>query len=101
MKTVYFVRHGQSEANASQGLQWPESPLTEQGRSEARAVAERAQKLPVEAIVASPYARAKETAEIIGGKIGMPVEFSELFVERVKPSSLKERPHDDPDARNI
>jgi broad specificity phosphatase PhoE len=84
MKKIYLIRHGQSEDNTAARYQAPDSPLTEKGRDQARFAAERVSRLPIEAVVASPLPRARETAEIIAAKTGKAVEFSELFVERKK-----------------
>ena len=79
MKTIYFVRHGQSEGNVSAVYQTVSSPLTEGGKRQARFIAERCSKLPIEAVVSSTQLRAKETASIIAEKTGHTVEFSDLF----------------------
>jgi broad specificity phosphatase PhoE len=87
-KTVYFVRHGQSEANASGNFQFPETPLTEKGREQAGRVAERVARLEFETLISSPYVRAQQTAQAITNVTNKPAELSDLFVERVKPSSI-------------
>jgi probable phosphoglycerate mutase len=94
-KTVYFVRHGQSEDNAAPVFQSPDSPLSELGRSQARRVAGRVSKLSFEALIASPFQRAKETAEAIARVTGMEPEYSELFTERRKPACLNGKPYND------
>jgi probable phosphoglycerate mutase len=96
MKRVYFVRHGESEGNVGMAWQTWDSPLTEHGREQARFVAQRCTRLPLEHIIASPFPRAKETAEIISKEINIPIEFSDLFVERRRPSEqIGERRDDD------
>lgn len=88
MKTVYLVRHGESEGNVDPIFQGADSPLTEVGKRQAEYVAERCKALPVEAFVASSMVRAQETARIIEEKIGKSPESSDLFVERMRPSSI-------------
>lgn len=62
MKKIWFIRHGESLANAGEATQDHQSiPLTEQGWSQARAVSLTVPK--PELIITSPYVRAKETAE--------------------------------------
>ena len=39
-------------------------------------------------MIASPYERTKETAEIIGKELGMTAEYCELLVERKNPSEI-------------
>lgn len=95
-KTVYFVRHGQSEGNVGAEFQGPNSPLSATGHVQAQAVANRLAKIEFEALIASPWARAKETAQVVGKVTGMEPEFSELFIERVKPTSINGKLHTDP-----
>jgi broad specificity phosphatase PhoE len=86
MKTVYFVRHGESESNAGSVNKGPAAQLTPRGYEQAAFIAERAAKLPVETIMSSQYPRAMETARIIAERIGVPVEYDNVFRERVRPS---------------
>lgn len=97
MKKIYFVRHGESEGNVGPLRQSSNTPLTEKGRRQAIFIAERAKKLPVEAIIASPMKRAEETAQIIVEKVGLNLEYSNLFVERRRPSVSLGKPKDDPE----
>ena len=108
MKTVYFVRHGQSETNANieagkgQGVfQGISSPLTEKGREQARFIAERAAKLPIDIILTSHAVRARMTAEEIQRATGKPLEVVELFVERMSPTSILGKPRSDAAAREL
>lgn len=88
MKTIYFIRHGQSEGNASLlRQQTGETVLTERGIAQAREVARHLKQLPIEAIISSTYARAMATAAELGAATGIPVEQSELFKERVRPGA--------------
>ncbi|HEX8591566.1 MAG TPA: histidine phosphatase family protein [Candidatus Paceibacterota bacterium] len=86
MKTVYFVRHGQSRGNASLITQQTETTeLTARGRLQAEEVARHLQRIPLEAVIASTFARARSTAEEIGRGLGLRVEHSPLFIERRRP----------------
>lgn len=86
MKTVYFVRHGRSQGNASLVLQQTEhTELHARGVAEAKEVARHMKKLPLQAIISSTFARAKATAAELGRETGIPVEYSELFIERTRP----------------
>jgi broad specificity phosphatase PhoE len=98
-KVVYFVRHGQSEDNVAPVFQSPHSPLSEVGRTQAQRIAARVAKLSFDALLASPYQRAKETAEAIGKVTGKVPEFCALFTERVKPTSVNGKPYTDEAAR--
>jgi broad specificity phosphatase PhoE len=100
-KTVYFVRHGESVGNVSPMFQPPNSALTDAGRAQAARIAERVAKLSFETLIASPLIRAKETAEAIVMTTGKNPEYSDLFVERIKPSRLVGKPSRDDEARKL
>lgn len=103
MKTIYFVRHGEAEHNVASTMyrNGPESQLTERGIAQSKFIAARATKLPIEALIASPYIRTKKTAEYISAATGIPLEFSELFTEVAPPTTLFGREAGDPEVRDI
>lgn len=86
MKTIYFVRHGETEANVQRVLAGArtDSLLTEMGVQQARGSAEIIRSLRVDAIVSSPLTRAYHTAQIIADGIGFAGQISKsaLFTER-------------------
>lgn len=86
MKHLYFCRHGQSELNkAGMRAGQIETPLTEEGRLQAKQAGESARFLGIDYIISSPYSRALDTAQIIADAIGYPsekIELNALFVER-------------------
>jgi 2,3-bisphosphoglycerate-dependent phosphoglycerate mutase len=100
-KTVYLVRHGQSEDNIAPVFQSPGSPLSPEGKRQAELIAERATRLSFETLIASPLERARQTAEVIARATGKEAELSPLFVERIKPSRINGKPHDDKEAAAI
>ena len=74
---LIFVRHGQSQFNVDQsgGM---DSPLTELGRRQAHRVGlYLAREQKIDLIYSSPYARAKETAQIIATYVGRPIEYKD------------------------
>jgi broad specificity phosphatase PhoE len=87
-KPVYhfvFVRHGESIGNAQARWQGQSDyALTDKGRVQARALAERwkAEGVQFDLILASPLMRAKETAEIIAAAVGNQVEYDPILLER-------------------
>jgi len=87
-KPIYhftFLRHGESVGNAQARWQGQSDyPLTERGRAQARALAERWQSeaMKFDLVIASPLGRAKETAEIIAAALNMKVEFDPIWLER-------------------
>lgn len=100
-KNIYLVRHGQSESNALQTQQGPDSKLTERGRAQAQCVAKRFESIPVQKIITSSLKRAQETAEIIGSHLDISVESSDAFVERKKPTRIMGIKSSDPDAAQV
>ena len=82
MKTIYFVRHGQTEWNAIQRMQGRlNSDLNEIGRRQAHENGRLLQDVGLEALVASPLDRARQTAEIISDYVGLPIAYDERIVE--------------------
>lgn len=100
-KIVYFVRHGQSTGNIVPVFQPLDSPLNEKGKLQAEKIAERVSKISFESLISSSLPRAKETANAIAQATGKPVEFSELFVERMKPIRLEGQRYDDEEADKL
>lgn len=72
--TVYLVRHGETPGNRLRRYQPYDTPLSEQGREQARLVAERLAhpgEGPFTALYASDLARTMETARTIGARLGL------------------------------
>lgn len=89
-KLIYFVRHGETESNITGIRQGQEGHLTQKGKEQVLATAKRFPKIKgiPEVIIASPYERTKETAEIIRSELKLRVEYSALLVERRNPSEI-------------
>jgi len=98
---VYFVRHGESVSNAIKIRQGPDAPLSDKGRKQAEFVADRFTRIKINTIIASPYERAKETAEIIQKKINKPLRFCDLAIERKPPSEVIGKTNNDPGIQEI
>ena len=74
MTTLLLVRHGETDWNAEGRLQGhTDRPLNDYGRRQAAALAEELAGREIDAIYASDLARARETAEIVAARIGLPV----------------------------
>jgi broad specificity phosphatase PhoE len=72
--TLLLVRHGETDWNAEGRLQGhTDRPLNDYGRRQAKELAERLAAEQVDAIYTSDLSRAKETAEIVGERLGLPV----------------------------
>ena len=82
MTTLYFVRHGESEANAAHRFSGrSDSPLTERGRRQALAVAEALRDTPFDRIIATPLSRSLDTALAIARERRMPLEVERDLLE--------------------
>jgi 2,3-bisphosphoglycerate-dependent phosphoglycerate mutase len=82
--TFTFLRHGESVGNAENRFQGhADFPLTERGREQARALAERWQTEGVtfERAFASPLRRARETAEIVCAALDVRLEIDQDWME--------------------
>ena len=82
-KTLYFVRHGQTDWNAIMRMQgqW-DSQLTEAGKGHAAGSGELLKRLGgVEKIYASPLLRTRQTADIVSQKLGLPYEQDDRLKE--------------------
>jgi phosphohistidine phosphatase len=73
---LYFLRHAHAFAREDWQGEEAARPLTDKGRKQAEAAAAGLATLrpAIGAIISSPYARAYETAVIVGRVLGMPVE---------------------------
>ena len=80
---LYFVRHGESEANTRHVISNRESPfgLTERGQDQARALAEKLKDVPFRAIFCSPVLRARQTADILSQAFQIPYQVTEALRE--------------------
>jgi probable phosphoglycerate mutase len=73
--TLYFVRHGESEANAAHIFAGQrDSPLTAKGREQAKVVAKALQPVHFDRIVTSTLSRTRDTAAEIAAGRGVTVE---------------------------
>lgn len=76
MNTVYFTRHGQTVWNVENKICGvTDSPLTDLGRRQARALGRRLAADPhgITRILCSPLSRARETAELVAAETGLPL----------------------------
>ena len=75
MTTLLLVRHGETDWNADGRLQGQtDRPLSDYGREQALQLADDLQGEGFDAIYSSDLSRARETAEIVGARLGLRVE---------------------------
>jgi len=83
----YFVmRHGGTGGNKKEIVSYKDEArdhLTEEGREQSRASAKSLKNKGIDFIVSSPFARTRETAEIVRSELGLP-ESAMVFDERLK-----------------
>ncbi len=85
-KTIYFVRHGETDANVSKivaGGEY-ESQLTKNGKEQAKKAGQGLKDKNIDLIVCSPMERTKDTAVIIAKEIGYDpakIEYDKNFIE--------------------
>jgi broad specificity phosphatase PhoE len=82
MTTFFFVRHGESEANAAHRFSGrSDSPLTDRGRKQAEIVAAALEAVPFDRLVATPLSRSLDTALVVGRRRKMPVDVVDDLIE--------------------
>ena len=75
MTTLLLVRHGETDWNAEGKLQGhTDRPLNDYGRRQAQLLGDRLAAEQFDAVYASDLCRARETAEILGEKLGLAVD---------------------------
>jgi probable phosphoglycerate mutase len=80
---ILLARHGETDDNVPpprvQG--WIDTPLNERGREQARELAAAVQARGLAAVHSSHLARARETAEIVAGELGLEVVTDDRLAE--------------------
>ena len=89
-KIIYFFRHAQSDENINQNknIHARDQYLTEVGKLQSIQLAQRIKSLELPFLISSPLTRAKETSKIISSIINIDINYSDLFIEKQKPSSI-------------
>ncbi len=87
MKEIYFMRHGESTANAKRIIAGhADAPLTKKGIEQAHMAGRDIvrQKLTFDLIFSSPLKRALDTAHIVAGEVGLSKDIiiSDLLIEQ-------------------
>src|ERR1700737_400105 len=84
MGKLIMIRHGESEGNRDRRFTTtPDAPLTDLGREQAAQVARLiARRYHPRLVITSPYARARETGEIIAAALHLPLEVEQGIYER-------------------
>ena len=79
---LYLARHGETAWNIDQRVQgWEDSPLTEKGLRQAKALADRLERVPLVAVYSSDLGRANHTARIVAQRHNLDVQVRNSFRE--------------------
>ncbi len=82
MTTILLIRHGETDAIGNWIAGWsPGVPLNPAGRQQAERLAGRLSSGAVGAIYSSPLERARQTAEFLAARLGLPVRECDEFRE--------------------
>ena len=81
MTVFHLLRHGERASGRVLAGRTPGIGLTERGRSEIGAVAERLAGQDIAAIYSSPLQRTRESAEILAERLDLPVAFRDELIE--------------------
>lgn len=95
---LYLVRHGQSELDHKNIHRDHTPSLSKEGEQQAAAVAKRFSRIAVDAVMASDYVRARETADEIARVTGKEIIEIDLLREQKRPSEIIGKQKDDPEA---
>ena len=84
MKTIYFMRHTQSEVNLQDIVASRLNvSLTKKGKSDAKKIADRIHKLiTIDRVISSPLMRAKQTAIPIAKNFDLQLEIDDRLIEQ-------------------
>lgn len=91
---LFLVRHGKTDAEINGVRQTQDTPLGEQGRKEVAFLANEFEGKRIDAIISSPWTRARETAEAIAAKLNLPITYTDLVRERAHDKRLQGAPID-------
>ncbi len=91
IKSVYFIRHGQTNKNKSLVHQSPNEHINENGKSQAADLAQFLVDKNIDTIICSDYKRAVETAGYISERLGIEILQDEVLREFMVPVEIHGR----------
>lgn len=100
-KTVYLVRHGETEYNAALRHQDNSVVLSKQGVKQADALVTYFASLPVEVCIASAATRTQATLQPLALALGHELIIEPLFNERKDPAEIEHQYKSDPAVKKI
>src|SRR5215216_778778 len=92
-RRIFLARHGQTFHNAAAGESYADGDrLSPLGHEQARRLGRLLARRGIEAVVTSPLARARETADGVNETLDCPLEEDERLVEIVTPAHAEDDP---------
>ncbi len=92
-KRIFLARHGQTFHNAAAGESYGDADrLSPTGWEQARRLGRLMASRNVTAVVTSPLARARETAEAINETLGCPLAEDDRLIEIIPPANEEDQP---------
>jgi broad specificity phosphatase PhoE len=92
-KRIFLARHGQTFHNAAAGESYLDADrLSPTGWEQARRLGRVLAARDVRAVVTSPLARARETADAVNETLGCPIEEDERLIEIIPPGQTDAEP---------
>jgi len=83
-KTIYVIRHAQSEANLRNEESAPETPLTNYGKIQAEVLADILKDKGISQVVSTDTLRTKDTADILRKELGLSDKFLQVTDDKGK-----------------
>jgi broad specificity phosphatase PhoE len=92
-RRIFLARHGQTFHNAAAGESYADADrLSPMGHEQARQLGRLLAGRGIEAVITSPLARARETAEAVNAALDCPLEEDDRLVEIVTPAHAEDDP---------
>jgi broad specificity phosphatase PhoE len=91
---IYFLRHGKYQMTTPPSFPTDDVELEEEAKSQIGQVAKLLAGRNIEKIISSPMTRTRQTADIVAAELGLDVEESHLFRERIRTKELAGKPRD-------
>jgi 2,3-bisphosphoglycerate-dependent phosphoglycerate mutase len=88
VKDIFFIRHGETEANKLRIHQSSDECLTPKGKLQAHHISHFLEGQKIDTLLCSTYVRARQTAEIISRALQVPYTEDENFVEVRRPDHI-------------
>lgn len=98
---IYLVRHGETDLNAKDIYQSPQTLLSKTGLKQSSFLANRFKKIKIDKIFSSPFERTKQTAQMIKKVTGKEIEYVNDLRELTKPSQFVGKSYTDSETERI